>query len=136
MRTQLAPDGLLRVLYEEDIPSIWHFKNHPERAADYLKILEFDWPEITYEILDGDPTPVCDCEIGQGDFAAVDQGWSQRCSSEWNPNGVDEDGDELEENGWFGSTDGWDDMTEGGELQYLVCNGCSRAFALPDMNWN
>jgi hypothetical protein len=79
--------------------------------------------------------PRCGCGEHTGDdpttpeLKVVTEGYEQCCR-------VDEDVDHAERS-ISASTDGWDDMSEDGNVSYLYCMGCGAIWALPEeMGWN
>lgn len=65
--------------------------------------------------------PVC----GSTAFYLVEHGYSRTTTLRW------------EGDGWHGYTDGWDDMSEQGQTEFVVCESCFEVFRSPGIeDWD
>lgn len=71
-----------------------------------------------------DPKGECP-ECGGKAFWLVEQGYVRFTKLEW------------EEDRWRGFTDGWDDMSEDGDVEHIVCRDCFEVFESPGIqDWD
>lgn len=131
---------------ENPTTHVVHYDDLPRPKYDEI----FDnLPDLEYAIdSHGNRRPKCDCSEYSEDWRRVELGYTSSVKMEWlgprqrlpdgrlvpykdNPyaSGSEDETSDV----WDHITNGWDDMSDSGEVAFLLCEGCQRVFREPDL---
>jgi hypothetical protein len=107
-------------------------------AEEELARRRKDWYDALPPMPLSEKCPVCGCDwTDYGNLQRMEHGYER-----WT-NGDVQEADESQGGGLYlhWSTDGWDDMSEGGDFEYVQCNafngGCGACFQIPEQeDWD